>query len=116
MLTDAPLTYEQKQGSTADTLVYVLTGPLTLRNMFDLQSALRGAPAPKLVIFDITAVPYMDSAGMGLIMNHYVHCQTRGARLVVAGANSRVLDLFNVTKVDTVLPLKPTVEAAEASA
>jgi anti-anti-sigma factor len=116
MLTDAPLTYQQKPGTTADILVYVLTGPLTLRNMFDLQSVLRGAPTPKLVIFDISAVPYMDSAGMGLIMNHYVHCQTHGGRLVVAGANSRVLDLFNVTKVDTVLPLKPTVEEAEAGA
>ena len=84
--------------------------------MFELQSVLRGAPTPKLVVFDLTGVPYMDSAGMGLIMNHYVHCQTHGARLVVAGANSRVLDVFKVTKVDTVLPLKATVEEAEAGA
>jgi hypothetical protein len=47
-------------------------------------------------------------------MNHYVHCQTRGARMVVAGANSRVLDLFKLTHVDTVLPLAATAEAAEA--
>jgi len=116
MLTDAPLTYEQKQGKTADTLVYVLSGPLTLRNMFELQAALRGAPTPTLVVFDLTGVPYMDSAGMGLVMNHYVHCQTHGSRLVVAGANSRVLDLLKVTRVDSVLPLKPTVEAAVAGA
>jgi anti-anti-sigma factor len=56
----------------------------------------------------------MDSAGMGLVMNHYVRCQTRGARMVVSGANNRVMDLFKVTKVDTVLPLVPTLEAAEA--
>ncbi len=53
---------------------------------------------------------------MGLIMNHYVHCQTRGGKLIVAGANSRVLDLFEVTKVNTVLPLAASVEAAEAKA
>ncbi len=56
----------------------------------------------------------MDSAGMGLVMNHYVRCQTNGAKLVVAGANSRVMDLFKVTKVDTVLPLVGTIEDAEA--
>ena len=116
MLTDAPLTIDRKEGSTPDTLVYVLSGPLTLRNMFDFQSELRGAQSPKLTIFDLSGVPYMDSAGMGLIMNHYTHCQARGGKLVVAGANSRVLDLFEVTKVNTVLPLAPTVEAAEAKA
>lgn len=114
MLTDAPLTVELKEGATADTQIYALSGPLTLRNMFDLQNDLRGAATPKLTIFDLSGVPYMDSAGMGLIMNHYVHCQTRGGRMVVAGANSRVLDLFNVTKVDTVLPLAASVEAAQA--
>jgi anti-sigma B factor antagonist len=55
----------------------------------------------------------MDSAGMGLVMNHYVHCQTRGTKLIVCGANNRVMDLFKVTKVDTILPLKATVEEAE---
>ena len=44
----------------------------------------------------------------------YVRCQTKGAKLIVAGANSRVMDLFKVTKVDTVLPLVGTIEDAEA--
>lgn len=114
MLTDAPLTYERKDGLNPGTLIYALTGPLTLRNMFDLQAELRGAQAAPLVVLDLGGVPYMDSAGMGLIMNHYVHCQTRGGRLVVAAANSRVLDLFKLTRVDTVLALAPTAEAAEA--
>jgi anti-anti-sigma factor len=56
----------------------------------------------------------MDSAGMGLVMNHYVRCQTRGVKCVVAGANSRVMDLFKVTKVNTILPLVGTAEEAEA--
>lgn len=114
MLTDAPLSIERKPGKSADTLVLCLSGPLTLHNMFDFQAELRGNPTPPLTILDISAVPYMDSAGMGLVMNHYVHCQTRGTRLVVAGANQRVLDLFAVTRVDSVLPLAATAEEAEA--
>jgi len=58
----------------------------------------------------------MDSAGMGLVMNHYVRCQTRGTKVVVSGANSRVMDVFKVTKVDTILPLVATLEEAEARA
>ena len=114
MLNDGPLTIERREGKDAGTRIFCLTGPLTLRNLFELQSELRGMAIPTLTVLDLTAVPYMDSAGMGLVMNHYVRCQTRGARMVVSGANNRVMDLFKVTKVDTVLPLAPTLEAAEA--
>jgi anti-sigma B factor antagonist len=114
MLTDGPLTIDRKEGKNPGTRVFCLTGPLTLRNLFELQTELRGATPPPLTVIDLTGVPYMDSAGMGLVMNHYVRCQTRGSKLIVAGANNRVMDLFKVTKVDTVLPLVGTLEDAEA--
>ena len=113
MLNDGPLTIERKEGRNPGTQVFGLVGPLTLRNLFELQSELRTATPPPLTVIDLTEVPYMDSAGMGLVMNHYVRCQTRGAKLVVVGANNRVLDLFRVTKVDKVLPLVPTLDEAE---
>lgn len=114
MLNDGPLTIDRRQGKKPGTKVYCLTGPLTLRNLFELQSELRSTPPPPLTIIDIAAVPYMDSAGMGLVMNHYVRCQTKGTKLVLSGANNRVMDLFKVTKVDTVLPIAKTLEDAEA--
>lgn len=114
MLTDAPLTISRTEGKTPGSVIFSLHGPLLLRNMFDLQTQLRAAPLTPLTIFDLSAVPYMDSAGMGLIMNHYVHCHTRGMKLVVAGANNRVMDLFKITKVDTVLPLVASVAEADA--
>ena len=113
MLNDGPLTIDRKDGKNPGTRVFCLNGPLTLRNLFELQSELRGMAPPPLTVIDLTEVPYMDSAGMGLVMNHYVRCQTKGTRLIVAGANSRVMDLFKVTKVDTVLPLVGTIEDAE---
>src|ERR1700752_541180 len=114
MLNDGPLTIDRKEGRNPGTQVFCLSGPLTLRNLFELQTELRGATPPPLTVIDLTDVPYMDSAGMGLVMNHYVRCQTRGTKLVVVGANNRVLDLFKVTKVDTVLPMVSTIEQAEA--
>ena len=114
MLTDGPLTLDRREGKNSDTKIFVLTGPLTLRNLFEFQNELRSTQPPSFTIIDLTGVPYMDSAGMGLIMNHFVRCQTRGAKLIVSGANSRVMDLFKVTKVDKILPLAATVEEAEA--
>lgn len=114
MLTDSPLTIDRRDGKNAGTRVFCLSGPLTLRNLFEFQTELRSADPTPLTIIDIAGVPYMDSAGMGLVMNHYVRCTTRGTKLVVTGANSRVMDLFKVTKVDTVLPLVATVDEAEA--
>jgi anti-sigma B factor antagonist len=114
MLNDGPLTIDRADGKNPGTRIFRLSGPLTLRNLFELQSELRSAALPPLTVIDLTHVPYMDSAGMGLVMNHYVRCQTNGTKLVVSGANSRVMDLFKVTKVNTVLPLASTLEAAEA--
>ena len=114
MLNDGPLTIDRKDGKNPGTRVFSLSGPLTLRNLFELQAELRGLTPPPVTVIDLTEVPYMDSAGMGLVMNHYVRCQTRGAKLIVAGANNRVMDLFKVTKVDTVLPLVKSIEDAEA--
>jgi anti-sigma B factor antagonist len=114
MITDGPLTLDRKEGRNSDTKIYSLAGPLTLTNLFELQAELRGAPPAPLTIIDLAGVPYMDSAGMGLLMNQYVRCQTRGTKLVVSGANSRVMDLFKITKVDAILPLAATIEEAQA--
>ena len=114
MLTDGPLTIVRRDGKNPGTHVFCLNGPLTLRNLFEFQTDLRNEAPTPLTIIDVTNVPYMDSAGMGLVMNHYVRCTTRGTKLVISGANSRVMDLFKVTKVDTVLPLIATLEEAEA--
>ena len=95
-------------------MIFELNGPLTLRNMFEFQSMLRGGDPPAATIIDLNQVPYMDSTGMGMIVNHYVRCQSKGVKLIVAGVSPRVLELFKLTKVDTVIPITATIEEAEA--
>jgi anti-sigma B factor antagonist len=115
MMTDDPLTFECQSGKAAGTRIYRLRGPLTLRNLFEFQAELRKGPPPLAAIFDLTGVPYMDSAGMGALINHFVHCKKNGIEMIVAGASNRVMELFKLTKVDAVIPLVATVEAAEAN-
>jgi anti-anti-sigma factor len=58
----------------------------------------------------------MDSSGMGAIINYFVRCQNNGAKLIVTGVSSRVLELFKLTRVDALIDQAATVEEAEAKA
>ena len=115
-------TIERGPGKVPGTVIFRLAGPFTARDMYGELSpaALRNTFEPvvgndpeKLHILDLTEVPYMDSAGLGLIISHYVRCQGRGVRLVVAGAGSRVLQLLQMTHVDKFFPRFETVEEAD---
>ncbi len=113
---------ERSQGKTPGTVIFRLSGPFTARDMYGALSpeALRntfeaeegGAPHA-LHILDLTDVPYMDSAGLGLLVSHYVRCQNRGVRLLAAGVNPRVIQLFEMTRVDGLFPRVATVEEAD---
>jgi anti-anti-sigma factor len=116
MAIDDPLSIDRQEGKAPGTLILRLTGPVTLRNLFDFQAQLRAIqPTPPVTILDLTGVPYMDSAGMGAVINHHVHCQGKGARLILSGVSTRIFELFKMTRVDTVITQAATVEEAENS-
>ncbi len=70
---------------------------------------------PPVLILDLSESPYMDSAGLGLVMNKYVSAEAGRRTFVITGVNGRIEALMELTKVTRVLRLFPTVEAAEAS-
>jgi anti-sigma B factor antagonist len=111
---DASMTFTQRPGSRDGIEILSISGPFTLGNMFQLQRALQELHPPYL-IFDLSQVPYMDSAGLGLLVNFYVAAQKNGRKMAVVGASQRIMALFEMTKVDSLLKLYPTVEAAEAA-
>ena len=116
MTPDAPLSIERLAGKSPGVVILRLAGPLTLSNLFTYQGAFRSGEMPAMTILDLSAVPYMDSSGMGAVINHFVHCQNAGVRLIAAGVSPRVYELFKLTKVDTVIPLAATAEDAEGGA
>jgi anti-anti-sigma factor len=85
--------------------------PIDLHNVLSFQTIPSEQP-PVLNILDLTDVPYMDSTGLGRIVSHYVHCRGKGIRMIASGMSPRVLELFKMTKVDTVIPMTPTIEEA----
>jgi anti-anti-sigma factor len=111
---DRELTYSSSDGAKDGILILTLNGPLLLGNLFDFQSLLRGLK-PSCLILDLTNVPYMDSAGLGVLMNYYVSAQNNHREFLIAGANERVQALLEMTKVDQILKTYPSVESAEAA-
>jgi anti-anti-sigma factor len=119
-----PFTIERRDGRSAGTVIFRLRGPFTQRHMFaslapvvvDNMLNFQSEPSeslPTLNILDLTEVPYMDSAGLGRIVRHYVHCRGKGVRMVAAGVGPRVIELFKITKVDAVIPMVATVEEVD---
>jgi anti-sigma B factor antagonist len=110
---DLPLSYSVIAGQHEGTSILRLSGPLILSNLFTFQQEFREMK-PKALILDLTDTPYMDSAGLGLIMNYYVSAERAGRRLLLAGANDRINALLGLTRVSLLLRLFPTVADAEA--
>lgn len=112
-MSNEPLTFESLAGKSENTRIIRLNGPLVLANLFEFQEELRNHPS-QTTILDLSGVPYMDSAGMGAIINYYVSCQKNGNKFIAAAPNYRVLELFKMTKVDALITIAATIDEAEA--
>ena len=66
----------------------------------------------KKVIFDLSGVEYIDSTGMGTIVFCFNKVKQAGGQLRIAGTQDRVLKIFKITRLDTILAFYPTAQAA----
>lgn len=104
---------ERETSESSDVTVFRLKGPFVLGTMFDLQATLRDVSV-KGVIIDLSGVPYMDSAGLGVLLGQWSHTQRLGYKFALVGMSPRVRTLFEITHTDTVLPIFATQAEAEA--
>lgn len=95
--------------------VLSLRGPLTAGNAPVFQNAMRREEPTQTVILDLSDVPYVDSAGLGLLVSAHVSRQKSGRRIVLSGINPRVQRLFEITRIgDLFLTFSSTQEAIAA--
>jgi anti-sigma B factor antagonist len=69
----------------------------------------------KKFVFDISALDYADSSGIGTLVACLTHIKKAEGELRVAGANSRMLRLFQMTGVQSLMSLYPTLAEATAT-
>jgi anti-sigma B factor antagonist len=68
----------------------------------------------KKFVYDISALDYADSSGIGTLVSCLTNIKKAGGDLRMAGANVRMMRLFQMTGVQSLMALYPTVvEAAQ---
>ncbi len=78
-----------------------------------VQKAL-GSGAKKIVI-DLEQVTYIDSTGIGIVAFCFGKISKEGGTAVVSGAQGLVLEVFRITRLDSIIKFFPDADAACAS-
>jgi anti-sigma B factor antagonist len=99
-------------GSREGQKILTLKGSLNIQTIFEFQKATREETSPKLIV-DFSGVPYVDSAGLGALVGAYVAAQRLQRKLAVAGMNTQVKALIDMTHVGTLIKSYASVLEAE---
>jgi anti-sigma B factor antagonist len=79
------------------------TGKITSYSSAELQTTIRSLmPETKCIVLDLTDVSYMDSSGLGAIIAIYLSARRQRCGLKLINLNSRLQDLFRLTKMSSV--------------
>jgi anti-sigma B factor antagonist len=78
------------------------------------QNSLHEIGIAKAVV-DLSGVPYIDSTGLAFIVELHKSLAGRGGQLFLAGANERVREVLEMTRIGEIVPLYEDVEEAEAA-
>jgi anti-sigma B factor antagonist len=95
-----------------------ITGPITLgpgteRLGDKVRSLLQ--QGEKHIVVNLAAVPYMDSAGLGELVQAYTTTMRQGGRLKLLNVTKRLNDLLVITKLSTVFESHDSEAAAVGS-
>ena len=88
---------------------------ITLATLFDFRDAVRAEKTARTLILDFSQVPYVDSAGVGSLVNAHVSCVNSGRRLVLVAVQDRIRTLMKATRVEEVLTIYPSLQQFQAA-
>ena len=98
--------------------VLVLSGPFQVdpsgRGATELRDAVADLLRRKIldVTLDVSDVPRLDAASLGEIVLAFTTVRRRGGQLQLYGPNARIEKILGVTRVDTIIPVRPSRESA----
>jgi anti-sigma B factor antagonist len=79
------------------------TGKITSYSSAEMQTTVRSLMLEtKCIVLDLTDVSYMDSSGLGAIIAIYLSARRQRCGLKLINLNSRLQDLFRLTKMSSV--------------
>ena len=70
---------------------------------------------PKRLVVDLSAVTYIDSAGLAALIQAMQKVEGYGGKFVLAGLQETVRSIFEISRLDQVFQIFPDADAALAS-
>lgn len=67
------------------------------------------------IVVDLTEVGFVDSTGLGLLVGSLKRSRANNGDVKIVGSDERVLKVFQITGLDKVFTITPTVAEAVAS-
>jgi len=101
-----------------NTAVVTLSGNLTLGTSLKVaDSQIQAAIADGVtrILIDLSAVDYLDSAGLGMLIFTFGALKKKSGALRLCGLAPRVLSLLQLTNSDTFIAIDPTREESLAA-
>lgn len=97
-------------------IVVHVSGEVDLANApeLDEQLATVMGQAPSQLVVDLTNVTFMDSTGLGVLVRALKRSRELEIRLDLIVTNERVLKVFGITGLDTVLPIHSSMDSITA--
>jgi anti-sigma B factor antagonist len=95
--------------------IVAVTGDVDISTSPDLREALAGvvnANDFRAVVVDLSAVRFVDSTGLGVLVGAYNAVRNADGRLAIVNDHPAVLKVFSITALDEVLGVHPTLSGA----
>ena len=64
------------------------------------------------VIFDLSDMTFMDSAGIGVMIGRYKMARTLGGKTAIYGTNAQTLRIIRMSGIDKIIKIVPGIEKA----
>ena len=111
----APITLELQKDTSSNgtTTIYHAKGKLSLETVNGFVQHLRPDTSPRLIL-DLSAVSFLDSAGVGALVSLFVSRRSQGQSLALAALAPQAKAVVMVAGLHSMLPMYGTVEEAAA--
>lgn len=102
---------------SGEATVVELSGDVDLHHAPALHAALVDVTneRPKRLVLNLTAVPYMDSSGVGTLVEIFRRVTAYKGKMILCGLNARVRGVFEITKLDRFFTICDNEEQAIAA-
>lgn len=100
----------------AGTVVIQVSGEVNLRSSPQLLTALRelAERGPRRLVIDLHGVSYMDSSGLGSLVDVKRRLERRGGRLTLAALQPRVRSVLEIAQLHRFFTIAASVAEAES--